>query len=272
MCAPAESPTPIGRNPPGARASPELGDLLRCHGERYAATHPVSSVQRSVIRALSGCRTAALACAVQGLPSQVSRGPPASLRSWEARRRHLRSRVVHDASPSRLGRLRQAPFRRPRTRPGLSGRLYASHRDLEPSHPEHPGKDVSPSAIATPGTPTSRRSCSSTPTSSSDASRSTSSRRASSGSDTTDCSPTEGGRRRSHAAASCSPHPSPNRPRGETPRRDRREALQKLTGIDLEQCPSCREGRMDVVAEIKRRPWFFLFPRPVLSDHLKSGH
>jgi hypothetical protein len=33
---------------------------LRRHGERYEATHPVSSVQRNVIRALSQCRTAAL--------------------------------------------------------------------------------------------------------------------------------------------------------------------------------------------------------------------
>jgi hypothetical protein len=41
-------------------ASPELGDLLRRHGERYAATHPVSSIQRNAIRDLSQCRTAAL--------------------------------------------------------------------------------------------------------------------------------------------------------------------------------------------------------------------
>ena len=50
----------MGTHPKGARASPELGDLLRRHGQRYAATHRVSSVQRKVIRALSECRTAAL--------------------------------------------------------------------------------------------------------------------------------------------------------------------------------------------------------------------
>jgi len=55
-----ESPTPRGTSVSGARASPELGDLLRQHGERYEATRPVSSVQRKVIRALSQCRTAAL--------------------------------------------------------------------------------------------------------------------------------------------------------------------------------------------------------------------
>ena len=60
MCAPAESSTPLGTHPNGARASPELGDLLRRHGERYTATHRVSSIQHKVIRALSQCRTAAL--------------------------------------------------------------------------------------------------------------------------------------------------------------------------------------------------------------------
>ncbi|MBW2726822.1 MAG: transposase zinc-binding domain-containing protein [Deltaproteobacteria bacterium] len=50
----------MGTHPKGARASPELGDLLRRHGERYATTHRVSSIQRKVIRALSQCRTAAL--------------------------------------------------------------------------------------------------------------------------------------------------------------------------------------------------------------------
>ncbi len=60
MCAPAESPTPPRTDPSGAQASPELGDLLRRHGERYAATHRVSSPGRNVIRALSQCRTAAL--------------------------------------------------------------------------------------------------------------------------------------------------------------------------------------------------------------------
>jgi hypothetical protein len=33
---------------------------LRRHGEHYTTTHPVSSVQRKAIRALSECRTAAL--------------------------------------------------------------------------------------------------------------------------------------------------------------------------------------------------------------------
>jgi hypothetical protein len=50
----------MGTQPKGAGASPELGDLLRRHGERYASTHRVSSVQRKVIRDLSQCRTAAL--------------------------------------------------------------------------------------------------------------------------------------------------------------------------------------------------------------------
>ena len=60
MSAPAESSTPTGTSPSEARASPELGDLLRRHGKHYAATHRVSCVQRKVIRALSECRTAAL--------------------------------------------------------------------------------------------------------------------------------------------------------------------------------------------------------------------
>jgi hypothetical protein len=60
VCAPAESSTPLGTSLSAARASPELGDLLRRHGERYEATYRVSSVQRNVIRALSQCRTAAL--------------------------------------------------------------------------------------------------------------------------------------------------------------------------------------------------------------------
>ena len=55
LCAPVESSTPAG-----AQSSPELGDLLRRHAERYAATHWVSSIQHKVIRALSECRTAAL--------------------------------------------------------------------------------------------------------------------------------------------------------------------------------------------------------------------
>ena len=50
----------MGNHPTGARASPELGDLLRRYGERYAETHPVSPVQRKAIRDLNQCRTAAL--------------------------------------------------------------------------------------------------------------------------------------------------------------------------------------------------------------------
>jgi hypothetical protein len=60
VCAPAESSTPIGTRPSGPQSAPGLGDLLRRHGERYAATHRVSSVQNKVIRALSQCRTPAL--------------------------------------------------------------------------------------------------------------------------------------------------------------------------------------------------------------------
>jgi hypothetical protein len=55
VAAPAESSTPVG-----ARVKPELGDILRLHGERYAASHRVTSTQRKVIRALAECRTAAL--------------------------------------------------------------------------------------------------------------------------------------------------------------------------------------------------------------------
>ena len=58
MYALAEPPTES--HPKGARASPELGDLFRRHGERYADAHQVSSVQRNAIRDLSQCRTAAL--------------------------------------------------------------------------------------------------------------------------------------------------------------------------------------------------------------------
>ena len=55
MCAPAESPTPIG-----AAASPELGDIVRRHGDRYASSHRVSPIGIKVLRAISQCRTAAL--------------------------------------------------------------------------------------------------------------------------------------------------------------------------------------------------------------------
>jgi hypothetical protein len=55
MCAPAESSTPVG-----VQASPELGDILRRHGKRYASSHPVSPIGHKMLRALSQCRTAAL--------------------------------------------------------------------------------------------------------------------------------------------------------------------------------------------------------------------
>ncbi len=47
MCAPAESPAPAG-----ALATPELGEILRRHGERYVASHPVSPIQHKVFQAL----------------------------------------------------------------------------------------------------------------------------------------------------------------------------------------------------------------------------
>ena len=55
MCAPAESPAPAG-----VLATPELGEILRRHGERYVASHPVSPIQHKVFQALGQCRTAAL--------------------------------------------------------------------------------------------------------------------------------------------------------------------------------------------------------------------
>ena len=55
MCAPAESATPVG-----APASPELGDIVRRHGEGYARSHSVSPIGHKVLRAISQCRTAAL--------------------------------------------------------------------------------------------------------------------------------------------------------------------------------------------------------------------
>jgi hypothetical protein len=55
VCTPARSPSAAR-----ARSTPELGEVLRQHGERYVATHPVSPTQQSVLRALSQCRTAAL--------------------------------------------------------------------------------------------------------------------------------------------------------------------------------------------------------------------
>ncbi len=55
MCTPAPSPSPAG-----ARGAPELGEILRQHGERYVATHGASPTQHRVLRALGQCRTAAL--------------------------------------------------------------------------------------------------------------------------------------------------------------------------------------------------------------------
>jgi hypothetical protein len=44
----------------GATQAPELGEILRRHGERIVASHPVSPIQHKVLRALSQCRTTAL--------------------------------------------------------------------------------------------------------------------------------------------------------------------------------------------------------------------
>lgn len=44
----------------GALGTPELGEIFRRHGERYAASHALRPVQHKVIRDLSLCRTAAL--------------------------------------------------------------------------------------------------------------------------------------------------------------------------------------------------------------------
>jgi hypothetical protein len=55
VCAPAESPAPAG-----ALETPELGEILRRHGDRAVATHGASPTQLQVLRALSQCRTAAL--------------------------------------------------------------------------------------------------------------------------------------------------------------------------------------------------------------------
>jgi Transposase zinc-binding domain len=38
----------------------EVADILRAHGEAYAARHPVSARQAAVMRRLVACRTAAL--------------------------------------------------------------------------------------------------------------------------------------------------------------------------------------------------------------------
>ena len=38
----------------------EVADILRAHGEAYAARHPVSALQAAVMRRLVACRTAAL--------------------------------------------------------------------------------------------------------------------------------------------------------------------------------------------------------------------
>jgi len=43
-----------------ARSRPELGEILRVHGDRYLAQHGATTTQERVLRALSECRTAAL--------------------------------------------------------------------------------------------------------------------------------------------------------------------------------------------------------------------
>lgn len=53
MCAPV--PTPAE-----ARGTPELGEIMRLHGERYASSHPLLPTQQKAIRDLAQCRTAAL--------------------------------------------------------------------------------------------------------------------------------------------------------------------------------------------------------------------
>lgn len=44
----------------GARSRPDLGDILRVHGDRYLARHGATPTQERVLRALAECRTAAL--------------------------------------------------------------------------------------------------------------------------------------------------------------------------------------------------------------------
>ena len=51
MCTP-----PLSPSAGGARSTPELGEIVRQHGERYVAT----LAQQKVLRALGQCRTAAL--------------------------------------------------------------------------------------------------------------------------------------------------------------------------------------------------------------------
>jgi hypothetical protein len=55
VCTPARSPSAAR-----ARSTPEIGEILRQHGERYVATHGPPLAQQSVLRALAQCRTAAL--------------------------------------------------------------------------------------------------------------------------------------------------------------------------------------------------------------------
>jgi hypothetical protein len=53
--------------------------------------------------------------------------------------------------------------------------------------------------------------------------------------------------------------PKPEQPTPQT----RREKLLELIGLDIEQCPACREGCMAIVAEIDRIPRFHLIPRRI---------
>ena len=55
MCTPPRSPSAAR-----ARSTPELGEILRQHGERYVATCGATSAQHNVLRVLGQCRTAAL--------------------------------------------------------------------------------------------------------------------------------------------------------------------------------------------------------------------
>jgi hypothetical protein len=55
VCSPSESEAPAGHAPP-----PDLGEILRRHGDSYGTSHPLSPLQHQVLRALASCRTAAL--------------------------------------------------------------------------------------------------------------------------------------------------------------------------------------------------------------------
>jgi hypothetical protein len=49
----------------------------------------------------------------------------------------------------------------------------------------------------------------------------------------------------------------------EPPPQTRREKLLELIGVDIGQCPACREGRMGIVDQIDPSPRFTLYPRRV---------